>query len=645
MNLRFTLADYYVLEKTPSGWRELELTIKRNSDNKAIYWSYMSELTFWGDGWDYFKYIINGVGICGRVPVLIEIDRNDSGNWKKMYSGVIDLADCEINFERQTVTGPIKSDAYLNYISQRYNYGVWYFNNVLEVGVQEAFGGTPVENQDVVKYCNLHDVSNGDQPVRAGFYGFCYRVIDALSYHMQYMTDNKVSVVSDFFTKQSFQRGKYEVEFAGDFSPGEVVDISFLDCFGHKHTDSYEINSSVQSDELNEISKLFVRQANFDRFIGNDPVPADDSQKASAVYAYHDGSAFSWSEYEYVPGATWKIKLETLAPITDLVVTRTGGDETVTITQTQELKYGMKNLYMAFNTEIAGSSDGSGIGDKLLTFRELFAMMDARFDLGMQLVDVGSGLFQMRIEPKSYFYNKPQILDAGDVINLTAEPNKDLLIQNLAVGTKGANANYFKGPSGKKQNWSIGGCAVEVTDKNTDGNFDISAVGYQNSNFATFFIVKYPNDVTFFLSTDDTVGKGTEFGDPVLSEIFKIRTINSFPFTIQNDAFEGTLHSYNGGLINYWAVANHLFSLGGTPQVRSTAIVDGTSYVKNTDTAFSRRNYEFDAILSDNEVQMCLLQPTGRVGFRDTAGEQRSKSLSELKWNINTKKAHFKVFG
>lgn len=634
--LRFTLNDIFVLSDMPEGWRDLELNIKRDSENVAIYTSFTSELTFWGDGWTYLKYIIDGEGICGRVNCLIEIDYERKGNYKTLYEGVLVLTDFEVDYEKQTAIGPITSESYLDFIAKRFNFGVWYYNTFIEVGTQYTFGGLPVSVQDAARYIDTHDIVTGTQPPTAGLNTYAYRVITALNYHMQYMTENKVTVISDFFQNQSFQKAIYTVDFQSDFSPGDQVDISFKNCFGKLIEVSVVISAGTQSQMLDQISKAFVQSGDFSRFIGH--IAGTANQRASSVYALFDGSMFSWSAVNYSPGALWRIDLEAVTPITDFTVTRVSG--TSSINTTQELAYGMKNLFMAFNKELLSGQ----MGDKGMTFRQLFDMLDSHFNLGMQLTQIGDDAYQIRIEPKEYFYNNPQIVDVGSIINVKAQANTELLFQNLVVGTKGANANYFKGPSGKVQNWSVGGCSSDVTDKNTDGNFDISSIGYQIGTFTGDYPLRYPDDVSFILSTDATVTEGGAVGTPVLSEKFRIRIINTD--SIYDPGGEGLLYAFNAGLINFWAVYNHIFSMTGSPASASTNDdLSSPYYIKNLDIAFSRKNYEFDTILTNGEAAMCMLQPTGAIGFKDSQGVQRSASLFELTWNINTKKAHFKVFG
>lgn len=640
--LRFTLNNIFVLHDQPEGWRELELNIKRDSLNLAIYITYSSDLTFYGDGWTYLKYIIDGVGICGRVNVLIEIDRENIGNYKTLYEGIIDLNDFDIDYERCTAKGPVKSSSYLSYITDRFDKKVWYFNNHIEVGTQYTFGGLPVTTQNAAKYVNTHDIVTGVQPSPASTWGTVYRVFDALNYHMQYMTENNVSVVSDFFNNQSFQKGEVLISFDSDLIIGNQIDISFINCYGILITKTVIIISGTQSQMLDQVARAFIQDGDFSTIIGDNLTPATPNEKASAVYGIFDGSKFSNSVVSYSPGIYWRIYLEYVTPITNIIVTRVSSTSHVSVTQ--PLVYGMKNLFMGFNTELTGDIFGQGIGDKLMSFRELFDMLDARFNLGMQLVQIGTDTFQMRIEPKSYFFNNPQIVDVGSVLNVKAEANNEILFQNLVIGTKGANVNIIKGPSGKMQNWSVGGCSSNITEKNTDGNYDISSIGYQLTNFVAGFQLRYPNDIAFMLSTDATALLGPTSGSPVLSEQFQIRIINSGPHVF-NGASEGLLYSYNSGLINFWAVYNHLFSLTGSPQSASRSVLAGPYIVKNSDMAFSRKNFEFDTILTDGEIAMCMLQPTGSIGFKDSSGDQRSDSLFELVWNINSGKAHFKVFG
>lgn len=641
MNFRFTLGEFFVLRDMPEGWRELTLNIKRKSEANAIYTDWTSELTFWGDGWDRLKYYLDGVGICARIPCKIEIDRRDTGYFRLLYQGVIALSDCEINYERQTIMGPIKSDSYLDYIASRHNMGVWYFNSHKEEGTQLTFGGQPVETTNFAKYLTLHDVVTGEQPAPDFFpqISFAYKVSDVLSYHLQYMTDNNVSAISDLFTQTPFLQGEQELTFPVDLQNGDEVQIQFINCFGKLIDKTITIVGATDSERYDQVAKEFVQKGDFYKYIPNNPVPATENAKAKCAYAYFDGSMFSWSDSN---PDTQTVTLYNLTPYTNFSVFHNG--DPVTLNVTQALQYGLANLFLGFNNELSESANNGAIGDKLITFDRLFNMLDSHFDIGMNLEGVSSD-FVMRVEPKSYFYNKPEIISIGDIRNLKAKQNDEVLLQNLIVGTKGANSNVVKGASGKRQNWATPGCAVTTKDKNTDGNFDISAIGLQYTRFPGEYPVRYPDDVAFILSTAETMNEGAP-GFPVLSAQYKIRVINGTGETIQDGSTEGTLYSYNAAMLNYWAVFNHLFSMTGSPKAASTnPEFPGYYVVKNSDNAFARKNYEIDCLLSDDQAKRCIILPVGRIGYRGTDNKRRSDSLFELEWNVNTKRAKIKVFG
>lgn len=638
MNLRFTLNDVFVLNNMPNGWQDLTLGIKRDNRSNAIYIDYTSDLTFWGDGWDRMKYIMDGVGICARIKTTIEIDRQDTGNFEFLYEGVVALSDCEIDFEKKQIKGPIKSDSYLDFIQEQYDNGVWYFNRFTEVGVQTTFAGSAIDTTDFCKYFILHNIITGDQPGASPFFpqlSYCYKVSDVLKYHYQYMTDNKVTGVSDLFSNQSFIEGQMRLEFASDLIAGDEIEIKFTNCFNQFILKTFTIIGANPTETFQEMADAFLQQGDFAKYIGTGS--ATDNEKAAAAYGYFDGSMFGYS----IPNAGLKIvSLIHYTPITDVEVSVNGVPVDITILQ--ELQYGMKNLFMAFNTELQGRFF-PGIGNKLVNFNTLFKELDSHFNLATGLEQIEGG-FQMRVEPKEYFYNKPQILDIGSVINIKAEANSDLLIQNLSVGTKGANVNVLKACSGRKQNWNVAGCIVESTDKNSSSNFDISSIGLQFANFSQDYPFRYPDDIIFFLSSESTTEKGDSAGDPVLSQSYRVKVINSGASASLNPF--GLIYAFNVGLINYWAVKNHLFSFTGSPQAKSTNTQYTNDFiVKNSDSAFSRKNYEFDCILTDEQAKRCILMPIGRIGYRDRDNLQRSDSLYELEWKVLTCKAKIKVFG
>jgi len=777
---RFTLDDYTILEDQPKGWDEMELKVVRDTFTIASYVTYMSDLTFWGEGWNHCSYVLKSQGLCGQVTVKVEVDRLGTGHYKTLFVGVMNFTDAEIDYEKCTVKCKVKQNTMMKYISDRYDYGVWYFNNFFEVGKMRTFNGNDVifgagELNSCARSIILHDVVTGDQPGTAMPYftdNYGYRVIDVLNYHMAILTDNKVSVVSDFFTKQSFQPEQYQITISsGTMTGGDIVTVVFDNMYGNTFTIEVPFDTS-DLQTLTNIGERIVQRGDFSLYF-NSLATLTADETAAMAYSYYDGSKFSYTEADAMGPV---LLAESCTPITNITITCSNPAVVFTVNKVQELKYGMKNLFMGFNNELGNNN--TTVGNKIVSFRSIFEKLDSHFDLGILMQQVDEDKWEMRIEPKSDIFNQPQILDLGGVIGITSSPNQDISIQNLSVGTKGANTMYrFKAASGRKQQWFVNQCQSEVRDKDTEANYDIATVGFQYPHFSQGYNIKYGDDITFFTVTDETVNNGLKgSGSQAVSEFFRLRVMNSHSY-LDPSQKEGILYAYNVPMINGWAVYNHLYSLTGdakspvmnpelfdnilpTPTSPSStsgisapygamtctnnvsthtatyaAVVIGGAYysgklrikftdkggaligvnviiggilyhidsithphkdnyyyfgfndlqagsldtdfvvqidlqgstaityhatidlsriefsfgsvytISNSEDSKMRRNYEFDSLLTDDQVGVIAMMPHGQIGFSKSGSDQLIKSIYEMTFNCNTGKTHFKLFG
>lgn len=94
------------IECEPKGWNESKLQLKKSELLDNLFVTLNTELTFWGDGYDYLLSVLNDSSNCGEVPVLIERQLQD-GLWETHFEGLLYLNKCDIDIRTKTIKGDI----------------------------------------------------------------------------------------------------------------------------------------------------------------------------------------------------------------------------------------------------------------------------------------------------------------------------------------------------------------------------------------------------------------------------------------------------------------------------------------------------------------------------------------------------------
>lgn len=648
---RFTLGSYTLLEDQPHGWDKLELNIKRDGVFNAMYITYTNDLIFWGEGWDFCKNIIDTQGICGIVDVLIEVDRDHNGQYKTLFSGIADFTDAKIDYERCEITLVVKDNIIMKLLSDRIAHDVGYNNAFRNGWENRTVGDDPIDiniNDDgsIVSTTNISAVTRGNiaraidlhLTVTGGAAQYNglrwgYKIIDALREHIAVMTDNQVSVESDFFTQNSYTNEHWLVSVdKTTMGAGDIYTIRYKNAYGQL-IEPLAVNFTTNADTtLQLIADALLLHSELDRAIS--------IYLNTAVDFASDTFSYSVIDTVSTPAT---ITAQSFTPVTGFTIT-CNNSVVFTITKTQSITYGMANLFMAYNSELSGYFYG---GKSVVSFEQLFKMLDSHFNLGMSLQSVG-GNFILRIEPKSYFFNNPEIMDIGGVMNIKSSANKDMTIKNLTVGN--IASDYYGFGTGKKQTWTVNQCETGDNDKSSEANFDIGSIGDQIplSGVAQFTgpASRYQDAVTFIIIEPSDINYGLygNMTNPSCSAaMYPVKVINSSLFS---SAPSCTIYGYNAGLINYWAVYNHLFIIAGDPKTWITSsFFTYLRIIKNTDDAIFRMDYEFDGILTDAAIQAIFNQPIGSIGFSKDPSNHLSKGIYELKWSAISGAANFKLFG
>ena len=115
MAIRLSLNNKRIYE-VPRGLDALSTSIKLDSSINARFVSEDATLTFYSDGYLFFK-ALDDVAFCGEVKIRIEEDAED-GQWKEVHEGIVHLPACEFGIAPFYVKCPIDDNSFFTRINK-----------------------------------------------------------------------------------------------------------------------------------------------------------------------------------------------------------------------------------------------------------------------------------------------------------------------------------------------------------------------------------------------------------------------------------------------------------------------------------------------------------------------------------------------
>lgn len=399
---RYVFDDFYELSDEPLGWEDVEIVIKRNEDDYGgLFLTYMSEFTFWGDGYSYVNQQIQNLGYCFSIQVKITYQCNDRSGYETVFEGFINIKTAEIDNENCTVKANIeRDDIYTSFLQKS--------STEVNIGRQFTFlpDGTDITlDSETLSY---HKIGSGNGIFFNLNNAYGFRIVDTMNFLTAIYTQNRLPVISDFFTLTHPTTEAWEIEFTGDpVKSGDTLSVTIKNYFGIVFTKS----QAFTVDEDTTIEALGFK-------LINEASVAGDIQ-ASQVQLYFDSTSFA--NVDYIQPSR-RLVLESWLPIEIVSVEVTGTPplSVPTWNKTRSYQKGGKDLYLLsqYNeTQFSSIWEGPADNESPLSFKQLFLELDKLYALGVQLQGT-IGNYVLRVEPLEYFYLQPSILRLQGVMNI-----------------------------------------------------------------------------------------------------------------------------------------------------------------------------------------------------------------------------------
>jgi len=189
MGLRITL-DTTQLNDLPKGWEKAKYKSKRDPKIKGLFTIYVTDLQFWGDGFDYIDGVMSA-NYCQTIEVTIESDDCQAGNWVTEFNGIIKLTEItKLDIDQRIITTKIFDESFGARISNNKS-----LKALVNVGTSKNGESiTPVTYEDVFVFDPTANFATYEATARQMF-----RAWNCFHFIIQYITDGEVDFISDYF--------------------------------------------------------------------------------------------------------------------------------------------------------------------------------------------------------------------------------------------------------------------------------------------------------------------------------------------------------------------------------------------------------------------------------------------------------------
>jgi len=83
----------------PIGLDEAKIVVQKDRDLEGLITKFITELTFWGDGYDYIKAQFDD-SYCNKIPVLFEYKCTETAEFERFFEGHIYISDCTFDLQK-----------------------------------------------------------------------------------------------------------------------------------------------------------------------------------------------------------------------------------------------------------------------------------------------------------------------------------------------------------------------------------------------------------------------------------------------------------------------------------------------------------------------------------------------------------------
>ena len=381
------ILDGQTLANEPMGLQDTAISIQRNEDLPGLFTTMVSDLEFWGDGYEILYAYYKANDLCKEVPCQIIEDCNDGLNFR----GLIYLSDVEFNSYKCIATCSVEDDTVQGRLIRMKD---------LLVPINSVNGQTV--NGQGLSNCASYQFATGPT------YGnrFAFKMSELFQYVVSYLTDNTTIFQSDIFTNTNYRPQFIQLKCVYAGGAGFPLEMKWIDVYG------------------NNVTRVFIAPPLFAITNNATYARAVATVLNQQVFTDSGGNSYQDIVFPYAARATTDgvdhcVEVYFYHQTTFTEINVLAGASTVTVVSTVDATYGAKNLYTT-NTSLIEPS----VSMPSISFTQLFMGMNAFFNLSLSFTRVGTQLY-LRADTQPYFFSNAQsasISDAKDVMLKTDNP-------------------------------------------------------------------------------------------------------------------------------------------------------------------------------------------------------------------------------
>ena len=238
--------SWIALSDEPMGLVDANIKIYRDEQFSGIVSNIVSDLSFWGDGWDVIYRLFTDSTQCLEIPVRIE--QNDCTGF--FFEGIIFLADIELDISRCIAKCTISDNSLSSLLARNYDVKV-------PINSEKSIDGTALSPIGEILYNPFYTSAATWWPNEGAFVDGPFRwygLMELYPYVMRYFTNNAPLTFQDdpinpYFSDSSkyFEPHHLRIRIWNGFTetpPGPYTcQVTFNDAYGVSRTISVDMES------------------------------------------------------------------------------------------------------------------------------------------------------------------------------------------------------------------------------------------------------------------------------------------------------------------------------------------------------------------------------------------------------------------
>jgi hypothetical protein len=176
------ILDGVTLQNEPMGLMDAKLEVYRDNQNPGIFNAFISDVTFWGDGYDILLPYFQSDETCKTVKVKIIEDCANGLN----FDGIIYVEDLEINLDKCNISCSIEDDSIIGRITRFSDTRVPI--NTGQSMSQTSEGGVTLTDIGSIKNTPYYDSNTSSYTTIEKRW---FNILETSDYVLKYLTDGK----------------------------------------------------------------------------------------------------------------------------------------------------------------------------------------------------------------------------------------------------------------------------------------------------------------------------------------------------------------------------------------------------------------------------------------------------------------------